>query len=650
MRLILSILLICTFVSPAFGWELRVRTLRSAGVELSSIKLQRSGVQLSVRIEKLIAKDLDFAQARIEIDCALRQPGAGETECEGDISAHEPHWRGKLLFSTSPSAAQARLRVGKASLQWLLPMTVDAETHLRLKQVPIAWLQSRIADVWPELATISGNADADLLLSNDSSQLYGNVAANDLTFDSRLGDIAGSALNFAGDLSMNFGSKKELNWRVTNPTGQLLFGPVYFELPNTISSLNLSAASDERGNWQLPLLHWQDGEGLMVKAAAQFDESDRLEVRVVDFSAQLAAVSKRYLGTALSTSGFGGLQLQGETHGHGRFFDGAWHSFELELRGVHIDDPAGRIQVAKLDGSLQMDPIAALNTLHWTQARLFQLPLGDGTAHWRWSPDRFALAEPLSLALLGGTLRIPALERTRVDGSADWRGSIELDQLDLLNLTTAMAWPHFTGTLSGRLPGFHFRAGGFSTDGDIQLKLFDGQMRVAKLSGERIFGVAPSLSTDISFDNLNLKQLSSVLDFGEIEGWLDGEVKGLRMLDWAPVAFDARVHTDNSYPGKKRISQRAVQGLSSVGGGGAVGNPMMKLVDSFGYAEIGLNCRLSENVCHMGGLDANGTGYTILRGAGLPRLTVVGHQQRVDWPVLLSRLQAASAGQAPVIE
>jgi hypothetical protein len=45
-----------------------------------------------------------------------------------------------------------------------------------------------------------------------------------------------------------------------------------------------------------------------------------------------------------------------------------------------------------------------------------------------------------------------------------------------------------------------------------------------------------------------------------------------------------------------------------------------------------------------------GDGYIIVAGAGLPRIQVVGFRRRVDWPTLVSRLQAATQGQAPIIQ
>ena len=72
---------------------------------------------------------------------------------------------------------------------------------------------------------------------------------------------------------------------------------------------------------------------------------------------------------------------------------------------------------------------------------------------------------------------------------------------------------------------------------------------------------------------------------------------------------------------------------------------MLKVFDSFGYSKIGLDCVLRDNVCTMGGLGpAEGGGYTIVQGRGLPHIAVIGHQHQVDWSTLVARLQAATSG------
>jgi len=148
-----------------------------------------------------------------------------------------------------------------------------------------------------------------------------------------------------------------------------------------------------------------------------------------------------------------------------------------------------------------------------------------------------------------------------------------------------------------------------------------------------------------------LAAMTSVFDFGRITGHLYGHINGLRMVDWKPVAFKASLLTE----GKGRISQRAVKNLTSVGGSSmATGlqGAMLKLFKSFGYKRIGLNCELQGKVCRMGGLKPtdDGNGYVIVEGRGLPHLTVIGHQHRVSWPTLVSRLKAAIESGGPVVE
>ena len=53
----------------------------------------------------------------------------------------------------------------------------------------------------------------------------------------------------------------------------------------------------------------------------------------------------------------------------------------------------------------------------------------------------------------------------------------------------------------------------------------------------------------------------------------------------------------------------------------------------------------------MDGLGSAGGGFIIVEGSGLPRLTVVGYNRRVDWPTLVERLAAVGTGDVkPVVE
>src|SRR5690606_6678059 len=141
--------------------------------------------------------------------------------------------------------------------------------------------------------------------------------------------------------------------------------------------------------------------------------------------------------------------------------------------------------------------------------------------------------------------------------------------------------------------------------------------------------------------------LTEVLDFGSISGRLDGRIEGLRLVDWQPVAFDARLLTDRTRGVPQRISQRAAQNISSVGDASfanSLQGRLIALFDDFGYSQLGISCRLRNTVCEMGGLRSGSNTFTIVAGAGLPRLTVIGHNRLVDWPVLVERLADVAGG------
>src|SRR5690606_4725445 len=186
------------------------------------------------------------------------------------------------------------------------------------------------------------------------------------------------------------------------------------------------------------------------------------------------------------------------------------------------------------------------------------------------------------------------------------------------------------------------------------MRVFDGRVDVSALSMERPFGVAPSLSADLSLHGLDLEGLTGAFDFGSITGRLHGRIDGLRLVDWTATAFDAWLHTQPAPGVRQRISQRAVQDISSVGDASFVGSLQGRLValfDDFGYRRIGIGCRLANEVCRMSGLHSAGAGFTIVECSGVPRLQVVGFHRNVDCPTLVERLAAAVAGYvAPVVD
>ena len=164
------------------------------------------------------------------------------------------------------------------------------------------------------------------------------------------------------------------------------------------------------------------------------------------------------------------------------------------------------------------------------------------------------------------------------------------------------------------------------------------------------FGRLPRVRSDIEARHLDLGMLTETFSFGDISGYIDGDIQGLEMSGTRPLAFAARIQ---SSPGeyRKRISQRAVQNISSLGGAGAgaaIQRSFLRFFETFGYERLGLSCRLVNEICLMEGIAAAPQGYVIVKGGGIPALNVIGYNRYVHWDELVSRLQAVIAGNSKI--
>jgi hypothetical protein len=146
--------------------------------------------------------------------------------------------------------------------------------------------------------------------------------------------------------------------------------------------------------------------------------------------------------------------------------------------------------------------------------------------------------------------------------------------------------------------------------------VFDGTIVAKQVRLFDPFGKASRMHADLDMRGLDLDLLTRTFSFGNITGRIDAQVSGLELANWQPVTFDARVESSaGDYP--RKISQTAVQNISA----------------------LGLSCKLKNNVCEMGGVEEAPQGYVIVKGGGIPAITVIGYNRYVSWQELIDRLK-----------
>ncbi len=483
-------------------------------------------------------------------------------------------------------------------------------------------------------------------------------------YDSADGTLAAAQLHADGRLRVSGAAgalRAQIEARFRG--GEALAGPVYVKLPATPieAKLDLRRAGT---SWHVDAFDWCDPGTLDLHARGEFAPANAQPLKTLEIEvreAQLAAALERYGQSWLASKGYPKLEASGLVSGALQFDAAGMQRFRLTARDASLRDGGGRFALAGLEGGVDWDfnKERPATTLGWRSLEWFRIPLGATSAKLESRQHAIVLAEPLSVDVLGGQLRLEKLSLLpRSPRGERYTGSFAIVGIQMAQLSAALGWPHFGGNLSGGIPEIELSGDTIELRGGLDLYVFDGHVGVSGVTLERPFGVAPSLGADIHFENLDLDQVTSAFSFGGMSGRLMGTIAGLRLVDWSPVAFDAWLRTS----GGGRMSYKAVDDITAIGGGGGLSANLqtmaLKIFDTFGYRRLGLRCRLRDEVCLMGGVDplpttaavGDGDGYTIVEGSSLPRIMIVGHRRRVDWPTLVRRLQEATQGQGPVIE
>ena len=673
----LPILLAClALLAPALAGartlQARVARVATPVATLEQVRMRvdwaadATSGELQLWAARVDAPDFGYRWRDLHWRCPLQRAADAGWRCAGALRAgNSAPLRLEVAFDAA--STRAVLSHGAARVALERDAATPDLTTFDLRAVPVAWAQALVAQAWAD-ARLTGGTLAGRLLVDASAGgavgVEGPLRLRGVALETADASIAAEGV--AADLDIRYrsaaaGTTVDVDGLLRG--GQLLAGNTYIALPETPVGLEVAARRATGAGWRVPRLAWRDGAALQATAALAFDAAGALERMTLDArSDDLGPVRQRYLSGWLGLAGLGELDLHGGLQVAAEVDAAGLSRVDARLRGVDIRDTAQRFVFDGLEGDLRYSADTAVDSaLAWRGGKLYGLEFGQARLPFASAEGVLRFRDDAPMPFMGGRLTVHdvVIRPPRGEAGADIRFGLVVDDVDFGRVSQVVGLPAFQGRLSGAIPNAHYANERVGFDGGLSMQLFDGQVVFTSLALERPFGTAPSLGADITFDDLDLLRLTEVLGFGSVTGRLDGRIDGLRLVDWTPVAFDAWLESDPAAGVPQRISQSAVQDISSVGDASFVTSLQGRLIgffDDFGYRRIGIGCRLANEVCSMAGLphsqQSQGQGaFTIVEGAGLPRLDVVGYNRSVDWPTLVERLQAVGSGEvAPVVE
>ncbi len=662
--------------------ELRLGNLRGDGWSAAELILHldlgpdgapRAGRLRAARLE---LQDAGLSLRDLDIRCPRIHARDGSYRCAaGEIQARLPMLglrRAAISLAYLPAQRRLELRLEDPPPQ---PLGLRAEAlwtaggpwslHLQGADVPLERLAERAAGLWPADWTAAGRLDLDARISGAAGEQPRS-----------LGELRWSALGFSGPQGLRAAEALEgqVQWQArrrdgawnafletSTAAGQLYLDPVFVDF----SSHPLEAQGLVR--WD-PLAGLLEGLEVVLNQRELVDLRGDLRLAWPSMEPRRAALELRhaslpaaydtYLAPLLAGRTGGALKLGGSLSGELLLDAGEPRRLQLRLARVEVASPDARHNLEGLDGTLHWsaphEPPPPTSRLQWAAGRLFGLPVGSAALEASLQGGDFRLTHPARIPVLDGAVEVQRLAATEMHRPArSLLLDAQLTPVSLTALTRALGWPEFSGSLSARLPELSYRDNAVTLGGALSAEAFDGRVSVERFRLRDPLGARPVLEGEVQLQGLDLERLTRTFRFGRITGRLDGDIQGLRLVGWQPAAFRAWFATPEDDRSRHRISQRAVENLASLGGAGAgaaLSRGLLGLFEEFRYDRIGLGCVLKEDICLMRGLGPAESGYYIVRGAGLPRVDVIGHSRAVRWSTLVRQLQAVTAAPAPVVE
>lgn len=468
------------------------------------------------------------------------------------------------------------------------------------------------------------------------------------------------------------------NWQgnVAWQSGEMFWQPLYLR-----GGSGLSASGSYDGKLfkvEQAVVDLPDVGRVQLTAGWNVQKSTLLEGTLRGRGLALTSLFEVYAKPFLDKGSLAESALYGHADVDAQYRNGGLQSLRLNLHEAGISDAARRFALLGVNSDIDWQADAPRTAIiAFAGGALLGAPLGAG----QWTVNMKGLefdVPQASLPILDGKLDLRDfhLHREAVQAGKPCNGCSQVNQaglpcsdckqewhwyfagslvpISMEQFSTAAGWPKMLGTLAGHIPRVSYDGREISVDGALLFNVFDGTVVATKLKLADAFGRAPRMSGNLAMRNLDLDLLTRTFAFGSMQGRLDGDVNNLELQDWLPVRFEARVYSSaGSYP--RKISQRAVQNISSLGGAGAaaaIQRSYLGFFENFGYDRIGWSCVLRNDVCQMGGIEAADNGpYSIIRGGGIPAISVMGYNRAVSWGELITRLKRVTQDNVtPIIE
>lgn len=534
------------------------------------------------------------------------------------------------------------------------------QASLHIRHLNLGILRNRLNHLIevPQVFTLAGLTTLTLKLTGrtqlDKAQVEGRIIG--FSFANASGTQAGENLTALIKLQLTAPKAENLHIQgmLTVEQGEIYSDPLYVQIIKdpVVLTVNATWQSQHLSIHHFHYMHINTGilQGFAEIALGKTWALEQLTLQLHPSSIEQIYTHylQAWLGYALSFTGTIAIRFEKNIKNS---------LLEINLNRINIFHDEKHINLTDLEGALhwRSDRNILPTKLSWAQIQMGDLSLGPSQLKMLLNDREIRLLDTWHQPLLDGFLTIEQFQLNHLGQKAlQWQLSGKLQAISLATLSTTLGWPLLKGQIDSTIPLISYDNNRLNVASGWRLPLFDGQITLGQFHLAQPFNDTPVLNIEnIDIERLNLQTITHITQFGEIQGQLSGRIQQLQLVNWQVVGFDAYFMTPLESTLPRKISQKAIDNISSLGGGGtvdALSRRVLSLFEHFPYERIGWGCHLQHGICAMRGLESASDRYYIVKGGGLPRIDVIGYSQRVDWQVLLDRLKRVTESRKPVIQ
>jgi len=510
----------------------------------------------------------------------------------------------------------------------------------------------------------NGHINADIRLKGNNKELNKVVVKariNQLSLQANQGQIATESLNLELDLVARF-NKGVWQWQATKQIkqGELYIAPVYLDIKDKSLSLKTKGLWGEQGDiaiQQAQIIHPGvvkiSTESIIIPRATMSPGISHLAVDIED----LEHFTALYIAPFIEQTEFEGINLKGQLQAEIELENYELKQLVSRFENFTLIDEHKRFAIENADAEINWSVNSDFNMssfIRWNKLQVGAIPTEAGELKFVANNKNIRLLEQSSISLLGGIFDIKQFNwQHNADDEPIVYFEGGINNVSLEKLSYALDWTPLSGNISGYIPGVDYKNNTLTVKGGLKVNAFDGTIRINKLALSGLFTDFSKFYMDMEIDKLDLHALTQKFKMGEIEGRVSGFINNLYLENWQPITFYAWLGTPEDDDSRHRISQKAIENIASIGGGGAadvISKGFLRFFDTFGYDQLGFGCYLNQGVCQLMGVQAAEQGYYIIKGGGIPRIDVIGYNPQVDWNILMQRLSRIITTEEVLIE